>query len=481
MFTIYDSHKNSSSAATANSSDMSIASSDESLVYVEPKDLPSPKLCAIHLEDITKPTPFLPPPAFTPNRPCAVEIRTETFSDAHRSREVQAKDSAAEKATDPRPAAAARTQQRDEAEALAQRIATAEALVEASRGASRPLKDVCRSLAVLYHYAQTVKDSPQVPEPVDDEDPTEASSISGWNDDDDEEYRRTYPTPDTSPIQNDEPQWGPSGTHPGIGWHDNLFGTTRYYRFLIPEPSTNKSIDAPYIAYSMSQVNPTVSATFGDGYPVYKRSLRAVPVEYHCPPLTDQQVKLLDPEAPYATAIYKVIKTYFPLHLLAGIREFHYYKDLTRSIDATIQHLNAKAEYYAQKTTELDKELAQANVMGRLLVHYDELTAELPVDDNSEYLFARILADFEGAIPQTAIDPTINPYRSAAFLARERASSEERNHIDVEARLRTRLRNERGRAWYRPPVPVAYKRCYRCHKEGHIEKHCPQRASSSRK
>jgi len=54
--------------------------------------------------------------------------------------------------------------------------------------------------------------------------------------------------------------------------------------------------------------------------------MNIVPIEYTCPPLTLEQLTLLDPQAPFATAVQKVLDMDFPLYVTASIRRYFFYK-----------------------------------------------------------------------------------------------------------------------------------------------------------
>src|SRR5882762_5511706 len=97
--------------------------------------------------------------------------------------------------------------------------------------------------------------------------------------------------------------------------------TRRYFHFLIPDPSTNCNLIAPYVSYTLKQESPQISATYGRGYPIHTCPLRPMAMDYLCPPLTEEQISIFDINALYAKAINNIINTYFPSDLSADIRQ----------------------------------------------------------------------------------------------------------------------------------------------------------------
>jgi hypothetical protein len=167
-------------------------------------------------------------------------------------------------------------------------------------------------------------------------------SFSNWTDDEDEEYKRTWPTPPQTPPQGNEdhlPSTSICGEHPGMGWELNIPETTHYYRFLIPDPTTNCTIVTPYLTYFINRKCPKVSATWGKHYPIQSRLLEPLRVDYFCPAMTPEQMGLLDPKASCMPTINKVLNEYFPYHISAAVRQYQYYCDTQYSIQQTIKHL----------------------------------------------------------------------------------------------------------------------------------------------
>jgi hypothetical protein len=109
-----------------------------------------------------------------------------------------------------------------------------------------------------------------------------------------------------------------------MGWELNDPLTTSYYRVLIPDPTTNRLIVAPFISYAIQHSKAEVQATYGKGYPIHNRILQPIPVDYICPPLTPDQLAILDSQALFAEAVNKVINRKFPLHISATIKQYQH-------------------------------------------------------------------------------------------------------------------------------------------------------------
>ena len=136
------------------------------------------------------------------------------------------------------------------------------------------------------------------------------------------------------------PQMTVCSTHPGQGWEINDPLTKNYYRFLIPDPSTKLNIVTPFITYSFAHHDaPSISGTYGSGYPIYTRPLTTTPTDYVCPTITSDQLRLLDTKESFANAVNHVINTYFPLDLSAAVHQYQYFCETEYTIQCTIHKL----------------------------------------------------------------------------------------------------------------------------------------------
>jgi len=121
---------------------------------------------------------------------------------------------------------------------------------------------------------QQISDSttlvPEEENPIDNWDLSVLSSR--WDDDCDQKYKDTWPTPPWTPVDGDDIH--PSsldccGDFPGDGWDFNEPLSSHYHRILIPSPVGKRQVVAPYICYNLNHKCPEVSNTFGQGYKVH--------------------------------------------------------------------------------------------------------------------------------------------------------------------------------------------------------------------
>jgi len=132
---------------------------------------------------------------------------------------------------------------------------------------------------------------------------------------------------------------------------------------------------------------------------VYTHSLRPTPVDHLCPPLTPEQLQLLDSQAPFAFAITKVINDYFPPDLAAGVRQYQFYKDTQYALQASVKSLEDKAQCYLEGAMEVLSSLENANVLGCLLAHANIISANLLAQDAQVYThYAHLAHSFKGDI-----------------------------------------------------------------------------------
>ena len=170
-------------ASTASSECETIASADSDIIYIEPKDLDSPKLKAIRFDD---------------EEVHPLELQTApkiTVTPALSSFELEA----------------ART--------LAN-------LAEKARG--EPSNEKKKVMPLPQAKTQN---------PIEQWD--FSSSSSSW--DNDSDMLNTWPSPPTTPPHGDDmhpPDANTRGSHPGNEWEINRPNTRTYYRFLIPDPVT---------------------------------------------------------------------------------------------------------------------------------------------------------------------------------------------------------------------------------------------------
>jgi hypothetical protein len=431
--------------------------------------------------------PLSPDSPFNEAYPAQVRIKVEEFEDNHNTREVEAKD---QQAADLNSRGDRLIRQLGEQ--LIKELSTTDE--KAPEDVANVPSDVRRSLDLLHKVLCTKFDPPQVAHTTDDDDSFTARS-SGWDEDHDEEYKTLWPTPPSTPPEGDDmhpPQLSISGPYPGQGWVINTPGTNHYYRFLIPDPTTRRSIVAPYLSYSINRSKPEVSGTYGEGYPVYTRPLTAASVDYICPTVTVDQQRLLDPEAPFADAVNHVINNYFPYDLAAAVRQYQYFRETQYAIQKSINQLREKEMRYMEQAIGTLSELENANILGRLLAHDGDVVQYLCTHGNPRtYLaYSGLSNSFKGQVTRSALDtrvlqrsPTPRRIISLPLNANKRLEEEKEDKKDLEEleqtlrnRLHTRISRERTHVPTNIPLHLhARKRCHRCNQWGHIRATCPDR------
>jgi hypothetical protein len=186
--------------------------------------------------------------------------------------------------------------------------------------------EINKDLRQLYQNLRAIFE----PAPEDDS----SNPISQWEYDSEDNWKNR--SDNATGQYNDVPPQGNSthppsqwvcGKHPGMGWELNDPLTTCCYRVLIPDPTTNRLIFAPFISYAIQYSKAEVQATYGKDYPIHNRVLQPLPVDYLCPPLTPDQLAILDSRAPFAEAVNKIINQNFPLHISAAIKQYQHLQE----------------------------------------------------------------------------------------------------------------------------------------------------------
>jgi hypothetical protein len=324
------------------------------------------------------------------------------------------------------------------------------------------------------------------------------SHSSGWDSNDDEEYDSLWPSPPTTPIEGDDmhvPQPHVCGPHPGQGWEVNSYGTQHYYRFLIPDPSTRKSVVAPFLSYSINRSRPLVSGSYGQGFPTRTRPLTASRVDYTCPVITKGQEEIFSTKAAFASAIDHVLDKFAPLDLTASIRQYQYYKDTQYAINAAIDKLREKEMRYLERAVEILSDLENANALGRILAHDGDIL-EFTMENltpHAAFAYVKIASSFTGRTVQSALDTrprhksTTTPgIISLPLGATQRFKKAEQGRTntwtlddEIEEQLGPRVRARPTRPRHpRVNTPLQRherKKCFRCRDWGHIARACPLR------
>ncbi|KAI0269609.1 hypothetical protein BGY98DRAFT_937751 [Russula aff. rugulosa BPL654] len=255
---------------------------------------------------------------------------------------------------------------------------------------------------LIQELSTTVEETPEVPANVPsnvanntDDDDSFSTRSSGWDEDHNEEYKTLWPTPPSTPPQGDDmhpPQIQISRPYPGQGWVLNTYGTTHYYWFLIPDPTTRRNVVAPYLSYSINRSKPRclvptekVTLSIRVHSPLPTSTTYAVTGLWDgfvpwtgiswatghcclvrrggdiCPVITVDQQRLLNPEAPFADTVNHVINNYFPYDLAAAVCQYQYYRETQYAIQASIKSLREKEMRYMEHAIGTLSELENAN------------------------------------------------------------------------------------------------------------------------
>jgi hypothetical protein len=198
-----------------------------------------------------------------------------------------------------------------------------------------------------------------------------------------------------------------------MGWELNNPFTTSYYRVLIPNLTTNRLVVAPYISYAIQHSKAEIQVTYGKNYPIHNRVLQPIPVDYICLPLTPDQLAVLDSRSPFAKAVNKIINQKFPLHLSAAIKRYQHFQEEKYCAQQHIQRLQEQEYKYLEKAMCVLSELENANVLGCIIAHGDEILHSLTADQRAANQFTKIMQSSKGTIPQSVIDACTNPFHTA--------------------------------------------------------------------
>jgi hypothetical protein len=326
-----------------------------------------------------------------------------------------------------------------------------------------------------------------------------------WTDDEDEEEEEEDNT-DNWGTPNPADQYSHNiGDHPGEGWYLNDPLTKNFYNIEIRSPVTDRVINAPYITFHIQSDRADVSATYGRGHAITTETLKPMSVCYLCPSLTPEQILLLDPAEDFAPAIRKVIDDQFPIHLSAAFVRYQFFKRAQHHAQKTIRLLQDREYRYSERALGVLTQLENANVLGRLCAHEDEVLHELHAAQQLNGRFLQFLQSYTGPTTISALDARANPFRpgAASHHLRPENNTQERpaDHIreycprcrhavapghnaackekydqqreedadSTEEYLRARLHRRQPSR-----IPLhTYKRCHKCRKHGHIRAQCP--------
>src|SRR5882757_2041817 len=343
--------------------------------------------------------PFLTPEKTQIKVEC-IEEKFQRLAEKHNTREVEGKQDAAIQASDTTPD-----------------LSTASPHI-------RRIADVSQELLLLYRSLHAIYG----PQQNQEQDPVEAWEFPSednwdWEVNSNTDNNTSDPSPQGDSTHPPS-QWVCS-EHPGMGWELNDPLTKSYYRVLIPDPTTNRLVVAPFISYSIQSTKAEVQATYGKDYPIHNHILQPIPVDYFCPPLTQEQLSIFDRDSPFADAVNRIINEQMPLHLSAAIRRYQHYKDPQYGHQQRIRNLQDQKQRHLDRAMCVLSKLENANVLGHLITHGDEILHSLTSDQVAAGRFCHIMHHFKGTITQSAIDTAPNPL-CASYISSERYRAEAR-------------------------------------------------------
>jgi hypothetical protein len=234
-----------------------------------------------------------------------------------------------------------------------------------------------------------------------------------WTDDEEEE------------IEDDSSDdWGKSnpadqfkeicGEHPGEGWHHNDPFTIHHYPLEIFNPVNYDRINAPYLTFHIHCDHADISATYGKGYPIITRTLEPVPVDYFCPPLTPEQIEILDLKTGFAGVLTRIIDDHLPLHLSVAIQRYQYYKSIQYKSQKEMQRLKEKEYCYMEKAIGELSGLENTNILGHLIPHETEILHDLAIDRYESSHLLSLLQSYQGPVTMSSLNPHANPFHPDA-------------------------------------------------------------------
>ena len=252
------------------------------------------------------------------------------------------------------------------------------------------------------------------------------------------------------------------GSFPGHGYKYNEPGFNDFYKYMIPSPLTEEEVVAPFVKFDLKGSYPTVSATWGLGYPIFTKQLRATPAPYVVFPLTETQLSLFSYKQPFSGAIGKVIDQMDAIDIKASMAQHRYYEIKRENIQKELKELGSKYQALEERDRRCKNDLDQvlvdlilADSFGRIRAHYGWLEEELVEDANAEKALKEI---FKGhSYTQAHIKSVSQVGRTDMFCKYHSWG----NHVTIQC--------------------DKFKRCRRCQKLGHIMAYCPDRTKGPSK
>lgn len=276
------------------------------------------------------------------------------------------------------------------------------------------------------------------------------------------------------PTGDKYPSWHTCSEHPDMGWSVNDPLALHYYPTLIPDPTTATyhPITAPYVTFSILPYKAEVSATYDRDYPILTCSLAPISVKYTCLPITpDQRALLMQP--PFDKAITTVVKSHLPITLDATLKHYKYFQERKYCAQAKIQKLQdclawaCDNENWASEKVVCElSDMENANFLGRLFCHEDEILHHLSSRPRNADTFLCHALNFEGPIIQSELDPTPNPHCGApTFLNPPCLPTKYQLHVATAAQAMCIIQSNCPGHVCKTPNRSC---CFKCKKHGHV-------------
>lgn len=268
----------------------------------------------------------------------------------------------------------------------------------------------------------------------------------------------TWNSPPPSPIEGNDlqpPRREACGARPGQEWLYNTPGEQEYFRFLITNPRTSRACVAPWLKYTFTNTHATISATFGDGHPVFTRTLSPTPVNYTTKILNPQESRLFNSGEPFTPAVDFILQHAIPYDVLVGVRQYRYYRDLANATHVTIRENQEKFTKQLERTMELLSDLENADVFNRIINLKDCAQLEMSPDFDA----------------MQCLNIYLNSLTEGKYLT---AKEEDRvNNLLRRIAAPTRRAPSPPRRTTSKPMKVCDKYCYKCGGKGHLRAQCP--------
>ena len=149
-------------------------------------------------------------------------------------------------------------------------------------------------------------------------------------------------------------------------------------------------------------------------------------------------------DAPFAPAIDHVLDNFATFDLAAAVRQYRVYKDTQYAIQQSVKKLQEKEMRYIEKGVEVLSALENANALGRIFAHEQDITTHLleNLTPSSYIVYAKIRKFFTGHLTFSASDIRTRHPRGMSMLGqsiwetdqeiRDQCARDEQNECDMD-------------------------------------------------